>query len=533
MDGKPLKSQIIKLRRKIYDNLKSRALDLEIRHDEVEEYLAEQTRSSQRDFDVIDIETIKENVLSSDITYIGDFHTFDQNIRTVLRLLRVISETHQSCVVGLEMVHAKFQRYIDAYMERHLTDLEFLESINYHHSWRFPWTHYKEIFDLARKNNLQVIGLNTEGTLKERDQFAAQTLADIKTKEKEAKIIVLYGELHITENKIPKMVSELQPNSTYTIIHQNLDEVYWQLIDRGLEEGIVSFSANEFCVVSAPPWIKYESMIYWYENLCNDPDFDIHEYIIENGKKVFSDDTDEAFLQLSLEITSHLDLEFERELIEDFNLYDHTQLDYVEDKLQADLDPESLELFQYLIESNQSFKIPNSNFFYCSSYSVNRISSLVGCHIFHLTLKKDNIINIRNKSLSEKFIYFILQSLYSYFFSKVINPNLKCDMYGDLQLFNSRNLSLNKAKTLARKILDSNEIDFQEQTFSNKDLFEASKLSGHILGEYMYRKMTNSSESTSLKEDFLQTGLDLKLFLEMKEKVLAGQEYKKHLKRFF
>ena len=29
-------------------------------------------------------------------------------------------------------------------------------------------------------------------------------------------------------------------------------------------------------------------MIYWYENLCDDPDFDIHEYIIENGKKIFA-----------------------------------------------------------------------------------------------------------------------------------------------------------------------------------------------------------------------------------------------------
>ena len=54
-----------------------------------------------------------------------------------------------------------------------------------------------------------------------------------------------------------------------------------------VKQGIVSFSQNEFCIVSAPPWVKYESMVYWYENLCDDPDFDIHEYIIENGKKIF------------------------------------------------------------------------------------------------------------------------------------------------------------------------------------------------------------------------------------------------------
>ena len=30
-----------------------------------------------------------------------------------------------------------------------LTEKEFLESINYHESWKFPWHHYKQFFDYA------------------------------------------------------------------------------------------------------------------------------------------------------------------------------------------------------------------------------------------------------------------------------------------------------------------------------------------------------------------------------------------------
>lgn len=533
MEDKPLKSQIIKLRRKIYENLKSRALDLESHSKDLDDYLLEQTESSRRKFEVIDISTIKDSVMNSDITYIGDFHTFDQNIRNVLRILKVFSTGPNNCVIALEMIHANFQIYIDAYLDRHLTDLEFLESINYHDSWRFPWTHYKQIFDMAKKYNMKVIGINTEGSLKERDQFAASTLSSIKRLNPESKLIVLYGELHITANKIPKFFQQLEPSSRYTIIHQNLDEVYWQLIDNGQEEGIVAFSESEFCIISAPPWIKYESMIYWYENLSADPDFDIHEYIIENGKKVFSDDTDETFLQLSNEITNHLDLNILKDDIEDFNLYDHTQLEYVEDKLVDNLSDQNLELFQYLIETNRSFKIPKTNSFYCSSYSMNRISYLVGSHIFHLQFKKldKNANNL--SSNSEFFVYFCFDALYSYFFSKVINPHRKCDMYGDLVTLAPEKPGQERFRKLAIKFLDSKNINLLTENIDLKDIFESALLTGNILGEYLYRSLTIEADKENIRSRLLKFSLDQKSFIEFRDKLLKNRDYQNHLKRYF
>lgn len=533
MEEKPLKSQIIKLRKKIYQNLKARALDLEARNQDLEDYLIEQTESSKRKFKLTDIGTIKDSVTSSDITYIGDFHTFDQNIRNVLRILKVFSNDSNDCVIALEMIHANYQAFIDAYMERHLTDLEFLESINYHHSWRFPWTHYKLIFDIAKKYKMKVIGINTEGTLFERDQFAATTLSNIKKLNPKGKLIVLYGELHITQNKIPKLFKELEPKTTYTIIHQNLDEVYWQLIDNGQEEGIVSFSDSEFCIISAPPWIKYESMIYWYENLCNDPDFDIHEYIIENGKKFFSDDTDETFLQLSLEITNHLDLEFEQDLIEDFNLYDHTQLEFVEEKLMNNLKDEQLKLYQYLIETNRSFKIPGTNSFYCSSYSMNRISYLVGSHIFHLSVPIQNG-NLSNPSPKLKdFILFCYESVYSYFFSKIINPHRKCEMYGDLIIESSDIVGHERFRKLSIQFLDSQNINMLTENIDLKDIFESALIVGNILGEYLYRSLTIEADIHGLRSELLKFSLNQEDFLAFRSKLLDQRDYKNHLKRYF
>lgn len=533
MEDKPLKSQIIKLRRKIYENLKSRALDLETYSKDLDEYLIEQTESSKREFKVIDISLIKEKVINSDITYIGDFHTFDQNIRNVLRILKVFSTEENKCVIALEMIHADYQTYIDAYLDRHITDLEFLESINYHTSWRFPWSHYKEIFDMAKKYGMKVIGLNTEGSLSERDDFAAETLSSLKKINPDCKLIVLYGELHITKNKIPRIFQELEPQTKYTIIHQNLDEVYWQLIDNGQEEGIVSFSDSEYCIISAPPWIKYESMIYWYENLSADPDFDIHEYIIENGKKVFSDDTDETFVQLSNEIITHLDLFFSKEEIEDFNLYDHTQLEYVEDQLIKNISNENIGLFQYLIETNRSFKIPWSNSFYCSSYSMNRISYLVGSHIFHLQFEKQRGKNFKLHSNLEYFIYFCFDSLYSYFFSKVINPHRKCDMYGDLAISSPETQGQERFRKLAIQFLDSKNINMLTENINLKDLYESSLIAGNILGEYLYRMVTIKVKEQSSPPKLLDFTLNQNCYIEFRDLLLSNRDYKKHLKRYF
>ncbi len=204
---------------------------------------------------------------SSDIIYLGDFHTFDQNIRNVLRVLKVIASGEKECAIGLEMVHARHQICLDAYMSEQLTELEFLESIQYHDSWRFPWTHYKLIFELAKEHNIRMIALNTDGTLASRDAYAANILVDNLGLAPVAQIVVVYGELHISGEKIPALVKSKMGDVKQTIIHQNLDEVYWNLKSDGEEEKIVRFDDDEFCINSAPPWVKYESMIYWYENL--------------------------------------------------------------------------------------------------------------------------------------------------------------------------------------------------------------------------------------------------------------------------
>ncbi len=534
-----MKLEIINLRKKIFEHLKHKAFAYEGGQSlELKSYQKDQQEYSLRKFEASDIEELIGSVSKSDTIYLGDFHTFDQNIRNVLRILKVIINKKNNCIVALEMVDAKYQFYIDTYLEGHITDLEFLESIDYHDSWRFPWSHYKLIFELAKEHDIKIIALNTSGTLTERDNFAAKLIQLTHRNYHDAQVLVVYGELHISPNKIPQLVKENNEKLTDTIIHQNLDEVYWREIQNNQTNKIIKFTDNEFCINSAPPWIKYESMIYWYENLCDDPDFDIHEYIIENGKKIFSEDTHENFFHICHEMIKAIKIDFNVDELEDFNLHDHTRLEYIEEKIFEFKDVGIANFYQHLVLTGQSFRLPDQNTFYCSSYSMNRISYLAGIHIYHYFLNKNNndaYTILAGNSQEQKFVHLVLESLFAFFFSKVINPHRKCEMYIDLR--NSQGLTkveqTKKILTAAINSLDESDLEGNFKGFHIETIHESALFVGHILGEYLYEHVFTKSKKINLEADFLNTTPDNFSFQRIKKLLLKDNPYKTHQKRYF
>lgn len=534
-----MKLEIINLRRNIFKYLKNKALNFEGGISiEMKKYRLDQEESAKRDFFPAEIDELKNTVSASNIIYLGDFHTFDQNIRNVLRILKVIINQKNKCVIALEMVDARFQFYIDTYQDGFITDLEFLESINYHDSWRFPWSHYKLIFEMAKENGIKIIGLNTSGTLIERDDFAANLISNTLKMYPESQVLVVYGELHITENKIPLKVSQKNPDIKSVIIHQNLDEVYWKQIEENLNYKIIKFNENEYCINSAPPWIKYESMIYWYENLCDDPDFDIHEYIIENGKKIFGDDTHENFILICIEMIKAIKLDVDQDELEDFNLHDHTNLEFIQEKVYSFKNLSIKDYFQYLIETGQSFKLPDTNTYYCSSYSMNRMAYLAGVHIYHYFLSESEIstLNVLEEESDEKkFMLITFENLFAYFFSKVINPHRKCEMYLDLR--NKHSQTNNKQEKAIFKssinILDGKNLSSELKNLSLIEIHESALFVGHILGEYLYESIFTKTKKIDIVNDFLKVDYTEFSFKRTLNLLLKDTAYKEHLKRYF
>ena len=167
-----------KLQRKMYDYLKSKALDYEgIVSDELNEYRNNMNSLAIRDFENVGLNHLLHQIDISNVIYLGDFHTFDQSSRNLKRILKILLAKGKKITLGLELVHHKHQDFIEGFLSGHITELEFLEEINYHESWRFPWTHYSVLFQEAKKGNVNIIGLNSEGSLSQRDEKASEIVS--------------------------------------------------------------------------------------------------------------------------------------------------------------------------------------------------------------------------------------------------------------------------------------------------------------------------------------------------------------------
>jgi|GEM_PF-1016688 len=503
---------LIPFQEKIYRHMKTKASSFEGRFSKQHiEYIRYQYKESKRKFKLSNEEKLFISIAKSQVVYLGDFHTFDQSTKNLERILRVLTEGKAQITLGMEMVHARYQIEIDRYMNHLISEQEFLSGIDYHESWRFPWGHYKTIFDFARKSKIRVVGLNSDGELTKRDEFAAKRIVEILSQNPNSTVIALFGELHITQKKLPAQVTQNSPFPiNQTIIHQNLDEVYWRLLKQNKlkEQGstLIEFGGHEFCLISSPPWIKYESMVYWFDNLSDDPDFDLRDSQNQSGLKTFTSNIHDNFLFLCQNLAKVIlpDTKFDQSL-DDFNLYDYTNLDYVLDLTKSIQSSSERNFVKWKISTGAVLKIPQMNSYYLSHYSINRLAMAAGMHLFHHQIQQMD--NSKGKAKGNKINQLknvLVVEAFSHLCSKIVNPNRKTDLYLDVldKYKNSKGknkkeqnkneedkrnysnvIKLSKNATLLKK---NTGLQKFLRDKNPKQIFNIGKLLGRMMGEFLF-----------------------------------------------
>ncbi len=543
-----MKTDITKIRKNIYSYMKNKAHALEGNlSDELISYQRSQNRYANRDFLISSFQALVKSLKRSKVIYLGDFHSFDQSSRNFQRIMRPISQSKRPITLGVEFVHIEHQEHIDNYLNNLITEIEFLENIDYYESWRFPWNQYKVFFDLASANGHKIIALNSHGSLSERDKRAAEILAKYIEENPRDKLLVLFGEYHITPSKLPKQVrNKSKSDFVHTIVHQNLDKVYWKLEDTQMgrkKTQVIAFDENEFSIQSSAPWVKYESMIYWYENLLEDPEFDIHEYMMESGLKSFTENANDTFLFLTEKMLKALSLKVSKSLVEDFNLHDHQKMSYILKKSESIKSKPVSKYFKGLVIKGRSFKVPNTNDYYCSNYSINRLAYLGGVHIWHLQrkLSKHQTVDILSSTSQEKrFTFLMYQFCYAYFCSKVINPFRKCDLYADI--FERSKMKENIDTAYYQKCLELIEYD-QRSIDINKTMkgmpldkiYKMAKIIGYMFGDLLfdYHFEKRSKKYQSITDILCFKEMSQENYIELCKALLPKRKYKTFRKRFF
>ncbi len=355
-------------------------------------------------------------IRKSRLIFLGDFHSLHQSQRSHLRILKNIQL--KSYRLAVECIAFQHQKYLDQWLAGDLADDVFLKKVSWKKAWGFPWENYQEIFNWAKKNQVPVIALNDikhrnlKDSLKKRDIIANQILNQQLEKSNEP-IFVMYGETHLASKYLMKDFEE--DGIKYIKVFQNVDEIYFELMDLNQEDDIdvVKCNKNEYCIMNVPPWVKWQSHLMFLENK--------YDHEIENESLDFTDYIDQ-YIRL---ISQELNLNISSKNLSVYSSFDFSFLK----RLQQETTREEYSFYKLLIEEERTFYIPRLGFGYLGRSTINQASSLAMQYVYFQFNKIKNIKFI----LPGDFLSLIWLEAVCYFGSKLINPKRKTETMDDIR----------------------------------------------------------------------------------------------------
>jgi hypothetical protein len=501
-----------RLRREIQSSLDEQPGNVAIYLEEYERELAGFETPATRD-------DLLASVLSADLVYVGDYHTLRQSQRTLVRLLTAATLARPEVVLALELVHASQQNVLEAYMKGEVDDDEFRRLIRYDETWGFEWRNYREIFALARRRGVRVVGINSDPKdhdrdhLLERDLRAAEVIARETIARPAALVFVFDGDLHVARDHLPLVVDSLLERAgkkrEKTLVHQNSEAIYWRLADKGEEHevSVVRLRRDAFCVLNASPIEKLQSYINWQserDELVPKDDSDWAEIMAEDDDLDEDEEpsTGQDYTEQVLGFITTLArfLGIERDDLDDFELFTHKDLDFL-DYLAQRFTKRELEDMKRQVASGESYFIPKGNIIYLGDLSVSNAAE-EAAHFLHW--KCSGAMPQRTDRFFDFYLRTVAEAL-GFFGSKVVNPKRDCWRESDCLAFLVRHKSAREAspeerfqrqacqlvvqhKANERRKLDGGRWSRLSRVYEQADPLHlrVTHMLGHMLGERLY-----------------------------------------------
>lgn len=267
------------------------------------DYAKEFERSLPRSFTRTEASHLIDSVLRRRIVLFGDFHTFKQTQRALLRLLRDVlaKSPRPKLVLAIEFLKSKYQGKLESYMAGEIAEDEFLQAVNYGREWGFPWAHYKPLIELARDHMIPVICVNSNHpgpkSLEMRDKTCARFLADAAQRYPDHIVFCMIGEYHLADSHLPATLwNELarrgiEASTPLMRVVCNVDRYYFDLENsakpaRSTE--VLRLKRDFYCILNSAPWLKWHSFAIWEEMRTGFPG------AVENEQSTLDQDDDHA-----------------------------------------------------------------------------------------------------------------------------------------------------------------------------------------------------------------------------------------------
>ncbi|MBX3041301.1 MAG: ChaN family lipoprotein [Bdellovibrionaceae bacterium] len=485
---------------------------------ELKSYRKAYAKETSAPWRVSDQEALLKAALGHQLLLIGDFHALQQSQKTQLRLLeRLRLAKAGSFSLAVECFAAKFQKDVDAYLAGTLSEEKFLKKIGWAKNWGFPWEHYRALFDWARQHQIRVLALNGLQTkMRERDRFAAELLAQQIEKNPDGRWVVLYGDLHLSQSKLPAELKKRRLPPPFRIF-QNVEEASFRLMKKGLDHqvDVVKFDRSSYVVLSVPPWVKWQNYLLWLDHTLDD---ELNEGVGDVTDSV-ARMVDWLKQELRLEVsTSHL------------TVYTAGDPD-LWSRVRSSASTHERQWIEMLIEDGRSFYLSKAGWGYLARPSVNHAASLA-MQFVHDQITGGSSLGFR---FPEDFTRMIWIEAVAYFGSKIINPKRKSDTLFDIRSSLSSRRGNDRGQEALRLALSQKMVELMDAAGAKKitpfrpkhksSWIAAAHLLGALAGERLYhgyRKnlISASTVAAVLRKPLKHDGFDL-IYREVLEMIEA------------
>ncbi len=118
--------------------------------------------------DTFDLEALVRDIKDKRVIYIGESHTDYADHVMQLEIIRRLYALKGRLIIGMEMFQRPFQKYLDQYVAKQLSEEEFLKKTEYFIRWGFDYNLYRDILSFARAHDIPVIALNLSREITEK-----------------------------------------------------------------------------------------------------------------------------------------------------------------------------------------------------------------------------------------------------------------------------------------------------------------------------------------------------------------------------
>lgn len=398
---------------------------------ELMHYRKAYTREFSKKWQASSKEALWEQVDRAGVIMIGDFHALHQSQKAQLRLLRHIAP-RRKLVLAVEFFEAADQEMIDRFLNGRMSEKDFLKSIDWKRDWGFPWEHYRPLLRWAQKHRVPVVGLNksykkkSAATLHSRDVFAGKKITQLVGQYPGHLIAVIYGDLHLASAHIPlEMEKGLGKAFSKRILRvfQNSEPIYFQLLQKELESttDLVRLSKNVFCLMSVPPWVKWQNYLMFLEQAY---DLDLPDDVDEDDEVEVLDYTDHVSRYVKI-MTEELGVSVS---LADLSVYTAQDTAFWT-QVYENYDAKKIKWIEAMIGEEMSFYLPEIRAAYLARATVNHAASLAMQYVRAQLSSCKKLLG----DMPKNFLGVIWIEGMAYFGSKMINHKRKTDTLADIK----------------------------------------------------------------------------------------------------